>query len=81
MRLIIKNKEGVGLRIPVPAGILLTRTAGDLVSKHLKQSGTGLTKQQATALLKELKRFTRRHPGWVLVEVKSADGGYIKITL
>lgn len=32
-------------------------------------------------LVHELKRFSRKHRNWVLVEVLSEDGDHVKITL
>ena len=49
--------------------------------KYLKEYGLNVSKAQAAAFVKELNRYRRRHPEWVLVEAETADGDYVKVKL
>lgn len=49
--------------------------------KYLKEYGLNVSKAQVAAFVKELNRYRRRHPEWVLVEAETADGDYVKVKL
>ena len=81
MRIVVKSPEGPNLWLPLPSCLLLNRFVAGFAPKYLKPQGIDITKEQAVAFVKELNRYRRKHPEWVLVEVKSSDGDYVKIKL
>ena len=81
MRIIVKSNGGLNIRLPFPSGLVLNRFAAGVVCKYLKEQGLDISKAQAVAFLKELNRYRRKHPEWVLVEVQSSDGTYVKVKL
>lgn len=81
MRIVVKSNEGPNLWLPFPSGLVLNRFVAGLAPKYLKQYGLNITKEQAIFFVKELNRYRRKHPEWVLVEVQSSDGEYVKIKL
>ena len=81
MRIVVKCNGGPIFRLPIPSGIVLNRFAAGVACKHLKEQGLDITKAQAVAFIKELNRYRRKHPEWVLVEVQASDGTYVKIQL
>lgn len=78
--LITENGEET-VRLSLPSGMIFNRLTASFISSSLKSYGVTLTKRQAAALLKELNRFRRQHPEWVLCEVERPNGGCVKITL
>lgn len=73
--------EGRNFHIPIPRwlmgnafvmNLVLTKYAGDL---------GGMSPQGVSRLCKELAAFGKNYPGWVLVDVESADGETVKIIL
>lgn len=81
MKIVVKSNEGTNIRLPIPSGLVLNRFAAGFAPKYLKEYGIDITKEQAINFVKELNRYRRRHPEWVLVEVQSSDGEYVKIKL
>lgn len=81
MRIVVKSNEGPNLWLPFPSGLVLNRFVAGLAPKYLKQYGLNITKEQAIFFVKELNRYRRKHPEWVLVEVQRFDGEYVKIKL
>ena len=47
----------------------------------LKEYGIDISKEQAVVFVKALNRYRRKHPEWVLVEVESSNGEYVKVKL
>lgn len=71
--------EGRNFSIPIPRWVL----SRGFVRK-LGKCGTDLGEMPAQAvdrLGKELAKLEKTHPGWVLVDVESADGETVKIIL
>ena len=81
MRIIVKSKEGPNIWLPLPSGLLLNPLTARLAPKYLKDHGVHITSQQAVTFIKTLNRYRRKHRDWVLVEVESADGDYVKIKI
>ncbi len=82
MRIIVKESEGKNIRLLLPTGMVLNRLTAGLISKALvERAKMDLSTGQMMRLMRELKRFKRKHPDWVLVEVQSSDGDYVKIKL
>ena len=81
MKIVVKNNDEPNLWLPIPSGLVLNHFTANLASKQLKNSGFDITKEQAIRIIDELNRYRRSHPDWVLVEVQSSDGDYVKIKL
>lgn len=81
MKIVVKSNEGPNIRILIPSGLALNRFAAEFAPKYLKKCGLDITKERAIAFIKELKRYRREHPEWVLVEAQSSDGEYVKIKI
>ena len=81
MRIVVKSNEGPNLWLPIPSGLVLNRFVAGFAPKYLREYGLNITKEQAIAFIKELNRYRHKHPEWVLVEVESSDGEYVKVEL
>lgn len=81
MRIIVNDNEGTNLHFTVPSGLILNRLSAGFASKGLRKYGVSMTRQQMLCMIKEINQFKRHHKGWKLVEVQSADGEYVEITL
>ena len=81
MRIVVKSNEGPNLWLPIPSGLVLNRFVAGFAPKYLREYGLNITKEQAISFSNELNRYRRKHPEWVLVEVESSDGEYVKVKL
>lgn len=81
MRIVVKPDDGKKLKILLPTGLILNRFTAALAPKYLKEQNIHITKKQAVSFVKALNCYRRKHPEWVLVEVQSADGEYVKIKI
>ena len=80
MRIIVRN-EDVKLWLPIPTAWLFNEFTVGFIPKVMEQNGFSITKQQARELVHAVRKCNRIHRGLTLVEVESADGGYVKIKL
>ena len=81
MKIVVKSNEGPNIWLPIPSGLVLNRFVAGFVPKYLKGYGLDITKEQAILFVKALNQYRRKHPEWVLAEVQSADGEYLKVKL
>lgn len=86
MRIYVKDNDGTNINIRIPTGLFLNRLTAFIMVKVLNTapgvpSSIRLTKEQAYALIKALKRYKWTHPGWKLVEVHRAEGDVVEIRL
>ena len=81
MKIVVKSNEGPNIWLPIPSGLVLNRFVAGFVPKYLKGYGLDITKEQAIWFVKALNQYRRKHPEWVLAEVQSADGEYVKVKL
>ena len=81
MKIVVKSNEGPNIWLPIPSGLVLNRFVAGLAPQYLKEYGLDITKEQAILFLKALNQYRRNHPEWVLAEVQSSDGSYVKIKL
>ena len=68
----------------LPTNLIFSRLVLRLALKHSSINGRKidvLTAEAADALSAEIRRIKKRHGTWELVEVRSADGETVKITL
>ena len=71
-------------QITLPTGLLFSRFVLRLMLKSISINGKkvpGLTPETADRLALELKHIKKKHGTWTLVEVQSADGEQVTITL
>lgn len=80
MRIIVKDKDS-HLNIPFPTGLMVNGLTAGVACAALKKQGVPITQRQMARLMKEWRRFRRRHPKWTLVEVEGHEGEQVKITL
>ena len=81
MKIVVKSNEGSNIRLPIPSGLVLNRFTAGFAPKYLKEYGIDITQEQAVTFIKELNRYRRKHPEWVLAEVQSSSGEYVKVKL
>nr|MBQ8243828.1 hypothetical protein [Oscillospiraceae bacterium] len=83
MRIRIQWQEHI-LQIALPTGWLLSPLALRLASNQIalnEKRIEGLSRKSAEILSAELKRIRKIHGDWVLVEVQSAGGETVTVTL
>lgn len=86
MKIYVNDSDGTNIKIRIPTGLLLNRITAMILSKVLTTvpgipNNIKFSKQQIYFLLKTVKNYKRNHPGWKLIEVHSADGDIVEITL
>lgn len=81
MRIVVKSKDGPNIWLPIPSCLVFNRFVAGIAPKYLKEDGIEITKEQAVAFIRALNQYRHKHPDWVLVEVQSAEGEYVKIKL
>lgn len=81
MKIIVETPNSRNIRISLPIGLILNRLTARIVSKTAQQNGATLTYEQACGFISALKNFKRMNSGWKLIEVDSADGHHVEITL
>ena len=81
MKIVVKTNEGPNIWLPIPSGLVLNRFIAGFAPQYLKEYGLDITKEQAILFVKALNQYRRNHPEWVLAEVQSSDGSYMKIKL
>jgi len=74
--------DGHRFTIPLPTGVVLNGITTKIISSELKKhSDIPLTEEQLKVLIKELKRAKKTFPKLPLVDVQTADGEKVLITL
>ena len=81
MKIVVKSNEGPNIWLPIPSRLVLNRFVGGFAPHYLKEYGLDITKEQAISFVKALNQYRRKHPEWVLVEVQTSDGEYVKVKL
>lgn len=82
MKIIVRNQEQ-NLNLTLPTNLIFSKFILKLVlknSRHISKIDQ-IPPQAIDALLDELRRIKKRYGSWELVEVHSADGEFVKITL
>ena len=70
----VRAQDGPNLTIPLPTGLFCNRLTAGFAAKMMEQNGMHITPSQMAKLFRTICMCKRRHPGWVAVEVHSADG-------
>jgi len=81
MKIQIKEAGGHKFTLPIPTGAVFGHLTAAFLPRVLKDEDVTITRKQAYQLLKELRRFKKRHPDWILVDIQSANGDMVKITV
>ncbi len=81
MKIQIKDSENHKFCVPIPTGAVFGHITAAILPRALLDKGVTITKKQAYQFIRELRRYKKRHPDWVLVDVESSDGETVKITV
>ena len=81
MKIVVKSNEEPNIWLPIPSRLVLNRFVAGFAPQYLKEYGIVITKEQAVVFIKALNHYWRKHPEWVLAEVQSSDGEYVKVKL
>ncbi len=81
MKIAVKESGGKNIHLLFPTGLVFNRLTAVFLVKALEDKGVSLNLAQARYLIKTLDKYRRQHRNWVLAEVRSADGNYVKIKL
>ena len=77
----VHSAEGPNLFIPIPTGLLCNRLTAGFSAKMMEQNGMHATPEQMLRFFRTARRYKRKHPDWVMVEVQSATGDYVYVKL
>ena len=81
MKIQIKEAGGHKLCFPIPTGAVFGHITAAILPHALKDEGITITKKQAYQFIRELRRYKKAHPDWVLVDIEDAGGDTVKITV
>ena len=81
MKIVVKSNDGSNIWLPIPPGLVLNRFIAGFAPQYLKEYGIEITKEQAVVFVKALNQYRHKHPEWVLAEVQSSNGEYVKVKL
>ena len=77
----IRSQSGPNLFIPIPTGLFCNRLTAGLAAKAMQQNGWNATPEQMVRFFQAARQYKRKHPDWVLAEVRSSDGDYVYVKL
>ena len=77
----VRSTDGPNLIIPIPTGLFCNRLTVGFAAKMMEQNGITATPAQMMKLFRTIRRYKRKHPDWVMVEVQSAEGDYVYVKL
>ncbi len=81
MKIQIKEAGGHKFCLPIPTGAVFGHITAAILPHALKDEGITITKKQAYQFIRELRRYKKAHPDWVLVDIEDAGGDTVKITV
>ncbi len=81
MRIVIKEEGKLRLFLALPTRCIFSSLVVRLAYRFTEPGEIPISKEQMTALFRELNRFRKTHRGFTLVELRSADKDYVKIKL
>ena len=77
----VRSEGGPNLFIPIPTGLLCNRLTAGFSAKMMEQNGMHATPEQMVRFFRAVRRYKRKHPDWVLTEVRSSNGDYVYVKL
>lgn len=84
MKILISDGEH-NIRLWLPTGMIFSkpgiRLAIGAAQIYAPEAMENISPEAAIALCDELKRIRKKYGSWELVEIRSADGEHIRITL
>lgn len=81
MRIIVETASSKSIRLRIPTGLIINPLTAWIAAKVTQENDVTLTYEQACALFAALKDFKRTHGEWKLVEIESANGDFVEITI
>lgn len=81
MKIQIKDSENHKFCFPIPTGAVFGHITAALLPRALQDKGVTITKKQAYQFIRELRRYKKHHPDWVLVDIEDSCGDTVKITV
>ena len=81
MKIQIKDSEHHKFCVPIPTGAVFGHITAALLPRALQDKGVTITKKQAYLFIRELRRYKKHHPDWVLVDIEDSCGDTVKITV
>lgn len=87
MKIDIRSEEGKRIFLWFPTRLILNRLTASIIVSHINKENKNsdapkITVRQFMPLVKEIHRQRRRRDEkWVLVDVRSADGERVRVTL
>ncbi len=81
MKIAITDKNERLFCLCVPTWLLLNHVTVLFIPKMLERQIVRLTYRQAVCLLDALRTCRRNHKEWKLIEVYTADGTYVEISV
>ena len=76
--------SGHNIRLALPTSLVFHRRILRFALGNIRMDGVtanGLSRQQTDTLSAEIRRIKKKHGTWTLVEVESADGERVTVTL
>lgn len=81
MKIVVHAPGNANINLRLPSGLVLNPVSALFLPKYMRQNGLEIDRKQARLLVKAIRHYRRSHPDWVLVEVDSANGDHILITV
>ena len=81
MKIVVKSNDGPNIWLPIPSGLVLNRFVAGFAPQYLKEYDIEITKEQAVVFVKALNQYRHKHPEWMLAEVQSSNGEYVKVKI
>lgn len=81
MKIQIKDSENHKFCVPIPTGAVFGHITAAILPHALQDKGITITKKQAYQFIRELRRYKKHHPDWVLVDIEDSCGDTVKITV
>lgn len=81
MKLQVITDEEKQIDINLPTILLLNRVSVNIICKILKEHNVYVDKKNLIKILKLCRKYKKKNSSFVLLEVDSADGEHIEITI
>ena len=81
MKIIVQSAGAETVKLCLPSGLALNPVSALVLPKLLRRNGINADSRQMLLLMRAVNRYRRSHPGWKLVEVESADGEHVEISI